>query len=203
MQSWLLLLNILSTTSHPTRRRHLLRVCSRVRTKTNATSLRVQCEQTFYDCANTYFWKTKLELKISVWLLGVLQGSLWHIDIRSMIRYNSNGLFTLHGNGARTGTGNKTERNVVQKCSHWSQTGKRTRIHCFLLCWSSCLCLFWSRSRAVWISHKIRHEGLSPWLRLKTLVVKKEADHNSIVSAISQGTRISYCFVTCCIFPKS
>ena len=41
------------------------------------------------------------------------------------------GLFTLHGNDAGTGTWNRTRRNgsqyIVQKCSHWSETGKGTR----------------------------------------------------------------------------
>ena len=39
----------------------------------------------------------------------------------------------------------------------YSKTGKGTRINCFLLCWSTSMYLFQSRSRAVWICY-LRNE---------------------------------------------
>ena len=55
-------------------------------------------------------------------------------------------------------TGNRTRTNgslyILQKCSHWSETRKGTRMNCYLWCWSSTLYLYRSLSRAMWISHK-------------------------------------------------
>ena len=44
----------------------------------------------------------------------------------------SNSSFTLHGTGYRE----QDQWVPMQKCSHWSETGKRARTHCFLLYWS-------------------------------------------------------------------
>ena len=77
------------------------------------------------------------------------------IQVRSAVRNSPNGLFTLLGNG--TGTGTRDDEGdweqwvliCLQICSHWSETGKGTKIYCFLLCWSSSPYLSRSHSRVL------------------------------------------------------